>query len=186
MAFAVYYLFDPTTKLVLYALDCEESSKAGISVEWTKYPIEKGANISDFGYVNPEMFEMEGVVTAYPINGGYDLPGVLRADAALAALAKKKQPLTMVTKYWAPSVVLDNVERTDDGSVGSALRVKIKGHPVEIPKITYTQIPPKQMKRPVKRRAAPKKKGGKGSKTPLDRAADRKAKQILAGIPWVS
>jgi hypothetical protein len=170
MAEAVYYLVDLTTYTTLFEFATEESEKADLKVTWTKYPIEAGANVSDFGYVEPKEYEVEGYLTAYPMIGGENLPGLLAADKALETLAEAKQPVTLITYYWAVQIVLDSAERVSDGSAGNALKVKIKGHTVDIPGVRYTNVPAKRMKRAVKRRAAPKKAPAgaspKSTKTP--------------------
>jgi len=183
---AIYYLFDTAKNFTVFELDCEGSSKAEISVEWTKYPIESGANVSDFGYVNPKVFEIEGWLTKWPLTGGENMAGVAAADVALEQAVESKKPITMTSHYWSVDVVLDRAERTDDGSTGDAMRVKIKGHTVQIPSVTYATMPPRRMKRKVKRRAAPKKTGGRGAKKTPTAKGNSAVNDAMGKIPRIS
>ncbi len=163
------YIIDSTTFLELFVFDCEQQENRRTEIQWTDKPIEAGAEISDFGVEKPDAFHVEGLKTAWPLSPVpmLDPLRVIDADASLRALAKAKQPVTLVTGWWVEEVVLRVVDASQAAGDGDLLRFALDCKTIKVPQPATVQIPPSRLQPKVQKRGAPKPKGGaETGKTP--------------------
>lgn len=158
-----------------FAFDAEINEDMSLEYEWTEYPIEDGAKVSDHGFKLPEKFNVSGAVTETPLlivspyldesenkNGGKQR--VMDALTALKKVADARQPLTLVAKYWSPAdVVIDSIMPSMGEGDGNAVRIEIAVHQVQLPKAKTVDIPASRYKKK-KKRKAPAAPGGAASK----------------------
>ena len=145
-----------------------------LGYEWTEYPIDSGAKISDHGAKLPEKFAVSGLLTTCPLapdtNIYADDPGTTRVANALEKLQKladAMQPITLVAKYWSPAdVVIDSVAAAMGQGIGAACRVDIAVHQITIVKPEAVNIPASKYQAKVKRKAPGKKGGAAAGSTP--------------------
>jgi hypothetical protein len=163
------YLYDQTTYAVLFEFDGDISESRRGLTKWTDKPAEDGFNISDSGYSPPEKISVEGLITAWPMLSATNPIRVSQADAALRSLREKRQPVGLITRWWALEVVLDETEAKQGQGDGEKLTFRIECHPPRIATTAYTQIPAAKLKASVQKRGSPNPtKGGAaaGKQTP--------------------
>jgi len=153
---SLIYLLDTTTLLVLFEFDADIKESRRGSVKWTDKPVEDGSTISDYGYRPPEVFRVEGVITAWPWTGPANPLRVTTADAALRALAAARQPVTLITGWWAADVVIAADGASSGQSDGDLLRFSLECRTFKVPKPAYTSIPASRLKPKVKASSTPK------------------------------
>lgn len=163
------YLYDPTTFAVLFEFDADLKEERSGSTKWTDKPVEDGANIADFGNRGPLSFRVEGIITAWPFGSPRNPLRVSGADAALEAIADAKQPVGLITKWWAREVVIENDKAGATQGEGEALRFAIGCKTIRVPKAAYTNIPASKLKASVRKR--------NNKKPPVGGAAAGKAPQ---------
>ncbi len=157
------YILDPNSQKIAFEFDCELSEDTTLNIDWTEYPIEEGQDVSSYGWTKPENYSLSGMLTAYPLDKGYDEQVPIKAYEALRTLAKKKQPVSLISKYWSPTVVIESVKGNADSDSGDVLKASITFKTFSLPKVTYSNVPPSKLKRSVRRSASPKKKTGSQS-----------------------
>ena len=176
------YLLDLTTFATLFEFDCELKESQRTEVEWTSKPIEDGAIIADYGVIKEDVFRVEGLMTAWPLIGvtARNPQRVIQADAKLRALAKAKQPLTLITGWWTPTIVIKSVDGSTGIAEGESLRVSLECSTITLPKPVYTTIPASKLKPTVRRGSAAPTTGGA--------AAGKKKPPATAPTPasWLS
>jgi hypothetical protein len=170
-----------------FAFDAEINEEMTLDYKWTQYPIEDGAEVSDFGYKLPEKFKVAGAVTESPLivvspyidESQGQATGKRRVMDAIAALKKvsdAKQPMSLVARYWSPAdIVIDSVNASLSDGDGYAPRIEIAVHQVQLPKAKTVDIPASRYKAKVKRKA-PGQKGGAA-------ATKNKAPTAKKGVP---
>lgn len=168
------YLYDPVTYAVLFEFDADTKERRSGNVKWTDKPTEAGVNLSDYGYQPPEKFRVEGLISAWPMTGGTLPLRVSQADAALRKLRDLRQPVGLITKWWAAEVVIDSCEASQGRGDGERLEFSIECHIPRIASVKYASVPAARLKASVKKRAAKAKAGGAAAgkavkkKRPLD------------------
>ncbi len=161
------YLADMTTFAVLFEFDCELKENAKTEVDWTSKPIEAGALVSDFGVTKEDTFRVEGLITAWPFVGiPKNYQRVIQADTQLRALAKLKQPLTLITGWWTPTVTIKVIDGSSGKAEGEALRIAIDCTTITQPEIVYTAMPASRIDPTKRKRGAPGSTGGAATGKP--------------------
>lgn len=177
------YLIDSTTFLTLWAFDVELTEKSDTTIEWTEYPVEADADMTDFGKEKPQTFSAGGFQTATPFDQPYSPQRVMDADAALRALALKKQPVTYVGT-WIEEVVIGKVSGTVAAGEGDGIGLTVELKTIRRPTPEKTKIPPAQMKAKVRKRSSSSKAGGTSSGT-TPKPGSKKARSLAAiGDDW--
>jgi hypothetical protein len=182
------YLFDATTFDIVFEFDCELSEERGLEVEWTDKPVEAGYDITHGGHVKPEVFPLEGMVTAWPIGEAVNQGRVIAADKALRDWARSMKPITVVTGWWAEEVVLSKVNSKGTTEDGDAMRISLECRQVKTVTPTVTTVPPSRLKPSVKSGAALKAKTGAGAKATPPAPAQASATTAASrspGTAWV-
>jgi hypothetical protein len=109
-----------------FRFDAELSEARERSVQWTEFATEAQAKISDFGWSKPQLYDLEGIITALPLVG---TPGIERLTSigdTLDALVKARQVVTVVTRAWVKDLVLERVRESSGQGDGEANRVQIR------------------------------------------------------------
>lgn len=173
------YFWDLGTLSTIFQLDCEKSEERTLEVEWTDHPMESGFDATGGARVKPETFPVEGVLTAWPLGDvvGQDAARVVQADKALREYARKRQPITLITNWWAEEVVISKVTSKQAAGDGDKLTVSIDCRLVKTTTPTVTTVPPSRLKPSVKASSALQPKGGAGAtQTPPKAPAVAKAR----------
>jgi len=190
MIYLMAYNTGSTPEAPDFAFDAEINEDMELGFKWTQYPIEDGAEISDFGCKLPEKFKVTGAVTETPliivspyIEESQKTTGkqrVMDAVAALKKLADARQPMALVAKYWSPvDIVIDTVSVSLGDGDGNAPRIEIAVHQVQLPKAKTVNIPASRYKKKAKRKA-PGKDGGAAAGKAADAKRDAEIKRLCA------
>lgn len=177
---------------ILFEFDAELSERRRGETEWTDKPIEEGANIADFGHNKPENFDVEGVVTAWPLfpTPGHDPTRVIRIEEALQTLRKKKQPVTLITGWWTPTIVIKSVDSSSGTEEGESVRIQVNCQTIELPQPVYTTIPASRLQPSVRKRATPSptKGGAAQGKPKAPPSKSKSTRSVFCGIvgTWCS
>jgi hypothetical protein len=147
-----------------FQFDCELSEGRKLSVDWTKYPIELGANVSDFGTFNPVEYTVSGKCTATPLDAlDESFTRLSDISAMLRLLAEAKQPLTLVTATWIEDAVIAGVDEKRDTDTGEAVAIEMKLQTIFQPVPLTVAIPPELLRVDVKADAAKAADAGGGA-----------------------
>lgn len=174
-----------------FIFDAELNEDWALEYEWTEYPIEDGAKISDHGAKLPEKFNVTGAVTASPlawttspdVDEHDGKQRVIDALAALKKLADARQPMTLVAQYWSPAdVVIDSARPSMGEGDGNAVRIEVAFHQVQLPKAKTVDIPASRYKAKVKRKAPGKKGGAGGTKKPSAKTEAKAKSWAASGV----
>ncbi|MFA6605158.1 MAG: phage baseplate protein [Patescibacteria group bacterium] len=166
-------LLDPTSfdfTTPVFEFDCELSEDRTVEVEWTKYPIELGANVSDFGVKNPLQFTVSGICTATPLDTlEASITRLSDISALLRQLAEACQPLMLVTATWVENVVIVSVNEKRNRDTGEAVEIEVKLQTIFQPVPLTVDIPPELLRVDVKHDATPAAAaGGAASPVPVE------------------
>jgi hypothetical protein len=172
------FLMDPTTLNTIFEFDCELDEGRDLEVQWTDKPVEAGYDVTLGGHVKDETFDLNGLVTSWPFNAPEDPGRVIRIDDSLRQLALKKQPVTVVTWWWAEKALITKVGGKSGKADGDALLLNIGLKTYREVKPQYTAVPPSRLKPKVRKR------GKKAAKKPTTGKGPTKnqKKSWLAGI----
>jgi hypothetical protein len=175
------YLTNEAAAIVFQA-DLTESEGRDLTVNWTDRPVEDGSVITEHGTVQPEMFNLDTVHTAWPLAPvpGYDPQRVIDADDALRELARARQPLTLVTGWWVTEVVITKVGAKQSSGDGEGLKTSWSCKTINLPKAEAVEIAPSKLAPKVKKRNQKKKNGGAANGKPVSEKKARTAKAWLA------
>lgn len=153
---------DMTTYAVLFEFDAATKEDKRVEVAWTGRQLEEGVDTAEHGILKERTYRVEGVVTAWPLIGvtARNPQRVVQAEAALEALAEAKRPLTLITEWWTPTVVIKTVSSSSGAGEGEALRIALEVTTITLAKPVYTTIPASRLKPAVRKRNAPPAPGG--------------------------
>lgn len=179
-----YYIADLTTFSTLFEFDIGRKESRRTEVEWTGRALESGAQTKEHGITKEETYKVEGIVTAWPLKGvpRRDVQRVMQADDQLRKLAKAKQPVTLITGWWAATVTISSVSGSTDIGTGEALKISIDCTTITVAKPVYTTIPPSRLKSSVRKSNTAPPRGGAAAGKQKGPASAPKPKSWLKGI----
>lgn len=176
----MYTLIDLTVFQILFEWDCEQKEDAEHNTEWTEHPVESGAVVSDYGNNKPDIYNVEGYMTATPFGSPIDETRLGDAHEKLKRLRDKRQELTLLAGNWTPTVVITKVGAVQGTDDAGRLLLSASFKTVDRPQPKTVDIPPSRLKPKVRRRASTKtKKGGAATGKP---ATATQTKSIAAGL----
>jgi len=174
--------FEPSFK---FDADLQWTDTFGFQV--TKRRVEGKGNISDFITDDPEVATVDGKVTAMTVPPDLPEPEKLAgARSRLIQLAKKMQPVLVLTELDAAYLVISRVELAKGVDDGHSLRAKVGFAEIETTTVGTVQIPASRLRAKVKRRAATGKKGGAAKGSQPSAKDKTKALQIGIGLGFFS
>jgi len=176
------YLFDAQAMDIVWELDVALSEQMRLEAEWTKHPIEDDGEIASYAALQPAQITVEGAITAWPLSLGHDAQRPGDAWDELQARWRARQPLTLVTMWWAEQVGIVSAEGAMARGDGEQMHVSLTLTRIETVTPEYTTIPASRIKRSVRAHAAPKKTGGAGSTTSPSAGATSRKKSWLASL----
>ena len=144
-----------------FIFDCELEEQKRIEVEWTEYPIEMGAVVSDYGSVKPKIFTVRGICTATPLD--LSIPDPIRLSSIsdkLEELAEARQPMTLVTATWVRDVVIESVSELRNVDTGEALEIEVTLRTIFQPVPQVVDIPAELLRADLKAGGTPDPNGG--------------------------
>lgn len=146
----------------VFAFDCEQVEKRGTNIKWTDRAIEAFGDLPDYGVLEPVKYEVEGIVTATPLDGtqpSAQRPGneVFR----LQRIASKKQIVTLDTGTYIAQLGIASVEEERNSDLGDAIRVSVKLVQLKSSQSATVSMAP--MKPKYGRTSKPSTKGGQSS-----------------------
>lgn len=109
-----------------FRFDAELSEARERSIQWTEFATEAQAKISDFGWSKPQVYDLEGIITALPLVGTPGIERLTNIGDTLDALATARQVVTVVTRAWVKDLVLERVRESSGQGDGEANRVQIR------------------------------------------------------------
>ncbi len=141
-----------------FQLDATTREDYETATEWTKVPIEAQATVSDFHYVQPEVYRVEGIISPImPFAAPRGVDGVKDQIGELVRLLKAGVVLTCVFGFDTIDIALSKAARSLSHSDGFALRVRLEF--IEIRQITTERVTvrlaTRRLKKVVKRQAPP-------------------------------
>lgn len=140
---------------VIFAFDCDVSESRDDSWSWTKYAIEAGAEVSDFGVTEPRQYSLSGIVTAWAAASDDEVfTRCGDIHAKLVAYANTRQPVTLVCGTWCDDVVITKVSAKKD-QTGEMLSIDITLQSYEVAAYETVEIPPELLAPAVKASAYP-------------------------------
>jgi len=145
-------LYNLETFAVLFEFDADTKEQRTGATKWTDKPVEQGADLTLYGHRRPDKYSVEGIITAWPFGQPHSALRVSNADAALKALAELTQPVGIITKWWADTVVISSDKASNSKGEGEALRFSISVQTIKQPTTAYTQIPASKLKARVRKR----------------------------------
>ncbi len=157
----MYQIFEVSSDApLLFRVDCEDSEQFDTTVEWTDKPVESGADQSRFGVTKPDTINITGTVTASPFGEAMNDGRVSDAITALKAIARKKQPVTVVAGYQSAEMVLTHVGATAGIGQGKQATVMIDAKEVATVQPEIVDMPAARLAPSVRKRASKAKRGG--------------------------
>jgi len=154
---------DDLSGLPIFQFDVATQSDQTEPFVWTEFPVDDAAFIAEHGFAKPTTWSVTGLITATPFDPfapSIDLIRLTDMYQALRNLARERQVVRLVDRNEVNDCVISNVSRSHNRDQGEAYEIKIDFQSVERPQLGSAQIPPARLKRRVKRRASPVKKGG--------------------------
>ena len=140
----------------IFAFDCDLSESRDDSWTWTKYAIEAGANVSDYGMTEPRVYSLSGLVTAWLAASDDEVfTRCGDAHAKLVEYANTRQPVTLVCGTWCDDVVITKVGAKKETSGGEALAIDITLQSYQVAAYETVEIPPELLAPAVKASATP-------------------------------
>lgn len=132
-------------------LDATLSEVHDWNAKVTAFPIEDGAEISDFIANEPRTVELSGIVTDSPVvffsftTGTTD--HVQQALSALQEIRDNRQPISIVTGLLSyENMVMQSLSIPRSPRTGQALEFTARFREIERVQLSYTTIPPKRAK----------------------------------------
>lgn len=152
---------DPT-----FVFDVIDSESMDLTVDWSKHAIERDGDAALYGRTEPVTVSLSGLISPTVLGDDYDPQHVRQAIATLETLAEERQPLVVVSTWWARtdlalSRVSAEYSHTDGEHITSQLEL-----------VSVRTVDPDTVDMPLarlrkgrhRRRGGQKKKGGGGKK----------------------
>ena len=130
----------------IFIFDAELSERRTDEVEWTEFPIETQATVTDFGWVRPVVYVVSGIATSSPIGGTFSLERLQRVHKALVQAAAARQLVTLVTETFVEDCVIVRVEASRGREEGEAFTIEIELRTIVRPTVETVRIDPSRLK----------------------------------------
>lgn len=152
-----YYIFTTNPSEPDFVFDAVKTGSRSEPVTWTKYALESGANISDYGTLDPITYTLTGTITATPNDQELSIDRVQQAYAKLAALRAKMQPISVVGGWWVGEFVISSLTANESSDLGKMLEISIGLEEIKTTKAKLVDIDPSKLKDKIKKKALKKK-----------------------------
>lgn len=151
----------PSIDLPDFILDAEVNEKRQTVNQWTEFPVETGAIVSDFRWTKPEIYEFEGPITTLnPLGAPRGKQGVTTLSERAVQILRDGVSVTVVFGFWTKDLYLESIEQTRSQTDGEALTFRVKLREIIEVTTQAISIAPSRLRRKIRRKASPKKKGG--------------------------
>ncbi len=124
----------------IFIFDAELSERRTDEVEWTDFPIESQATVTDFGWVKPVVYVVTGIITSSPIGGAFSLERLQRIHRALVEAVAARQLVTLVTETFVEDCVIVRAEASRGRSEGEAFAIEVELKTIERPTVETVRI----------------------------------------------
>lgn len=165
----------------VFTFDMVENSGRSDPYDWTEFPIETGAIVSEFGFKRPFALTVGGKITATQLAiPGVSLDRLSDIYNSLLSLADEKQLVTVVDRNErTPNVAISNVRKEHNQAGGEAYSIKVDLKQITRLELSQTKIPPARYKPKVRKGASGVKKGGNTSGADPNAKTAKKSSLLL-------
>lgn len=149
-----------------FKFDADLQSSNQLPFQVTNRKVEDRGNIAEHIASQPEVYSVTGMVTAMIMPPETPDPEKLaNARKKLKELAKRRQIVVVLSDSFDGELAISRVEISDDAKMGRAFKATVGFTEILIAEVGTANVPASRLRRKVKRKAAPAKKGGaaKGS-----------------------
>lgn len=155
-----------------FQFDADLQSTNSLPFQVTNRKVESRGNIAEHIASQPETHTVTGMVTAMTIAPALpDAEKLANSKKKLKELAQKKQIVVVLSDSFDGEMVISRLAISDSADMGRAFRATVGFTLIETTTVGTAEVPASRLRRKVRRKAAPAKKGGatKGSQ-PTPRA----------------
>lgn len=161
----------PSIDLPDFAIDAEVNESRQTTAQWTEFPIEEGATVSDFMWVKPEPYSFEGPITTLnPLGAPRGKQGVTALSEKMVSILKEGVAVTVVFGFWTKDLFLEDIQQSRNQQTGEALNFVVKLREVLQATTETVTIPASRLRRKVRRKGAGKGNGVGFPPGPSDKA----------------
>lgn len=183
MALAEFFTKKRNALIDVVTLDASISELHAVSAQITMHPVERGANIADHVRKEPDVLQIEGIISNHPvqIGGAFTSPVDEPAQSAyehLLSIISSGQLITIVTTLREyKDMAIQKLEVPRNAELGNVVRFTCTARQVRLVDSQVVDPPT-----PLQDRGEKTKNRGKQAKKPPEKKKEEKTDLIVSGL----